>query len=200
VRLPDCTRTIVLAALCLVTCAVAALAALAAPSDPVLDPDERAVLQQINSLRAKSKLAPLKLSAPLTKAAKWMSADMAANDYFDHTDSTGRGFSRRIAAFGFAGATKGENIAAGTDGSAAAIFGQWKGSAGHRKNMLYAGFTEIGIGRAYDADSLLGWYWTTTFGGGVRPGAASRPAPRPSPAAPSRPQTGSEDGGRRGRD
>ena len=54
---------------------------------------------------------------------------MARKDYFDHTDSLGRSFSRRISAFGYTGATRGENIAAGTDGSARAMFSQWKNSA-----------------------------------------------------------------------
>ena len=34
----------------------------------------------------------------------------------------------------------------------------------HRAGMLRAKFRVIGIGRAYSADSMLGWYWTTTFG------------------------------------
>ena len=54
---------------------------------------------------------------------------MAGNDYLDHTDSRGRSFSKRISTFGYRGATRGENIAGGTDGSAAAMFNMWKGSA-----------------------------------------------------------------------
>ena len=40
---------------------------------------------------------PLKVSAKLTKAAKWMSLNMATNDYFDHADSLGRNTVRPVA-------------------------------------------------------------------------------------------------------
>jgi uncharacterized protein YkwD len=51
-------------------------------------------------------------------------------------------------------------------GDAATTFKQWKTSAAHRRVMLDANFTAIGIGRATVADSMLGWFWTTTFGAG----------------------------------
>ena len=40
--------------------------------------------------------------------------------------------------------------------------------------MLQAGFAAIGIGRAFDASSAFGWYWTADFGG-----AAEGPTPTP---------------------
>jgi uncharacterized protein YkwD len=139
-------------------------AASAATSTPVLDSEEKALCSQVNTYRAQNGRAPLKLSVSLTKSAKWLSADMAAKDYFDHTDSLGRNFSQRITAFGYRGAMRSENIAAST-ATAAATLEQWKRSAPHRKNLLGRGSKVIGIGRAYNAGSLLGWYWTTTFGG-----------------------------------
>src|ERR1044072_2177164 len=155
-------RSLALAILCLFAFPVAASAA-----DPAPDPEERAFCKTINTYRAQNGLPALKLSVALTKASEWMSADMARNDIFDHTDSLGRSFSKRISAFGYTGATRGENIAGVTNGSAAAMFSQWKSSSVHKKNMLSSSYKVIGIGRAYRANTMLGWYWTTNFGGTV---------------------------------
>jgi uncharacterized protein YkwD len=135
----------------------------AASGASTLDPEERAMCQQINSYRAAKGLSPLKVSVKLTKAAKWMSRNMATNDYFDHADSLGRDTFARLRSFGNRDRTAGENIAGGM-ADATATFNQWKNDAAHRAGMLRAQFKVIGIGRAYSADSMLGWYWTTTFG------------------------------------
>lgn len=89
---------------------------------------------------------------------------MASNDYFDHTDSRGRDFVRRILAFGFRG-PKAENLAGGA-GDAAATFEMLESSPAHRRTMLRRTLTVIGIARAYGEGTMLGWYWTTTFGAG----------------------------------
>ncbi|MEA2220863.1 MAG: hypothetical protein QOJ35_3489 [Solirubrobacteraceae bacterium] len=155
-------RCILVAVVCCLACPGAALAA---AGDPAIDNEERAFCKQINTYRAQNRLPALRLSVALTKSSEWLSASMARFDYFDHTDNLGRNFSRRITASGYGGATRGENIAAGTDGSASAMFNQWKNSAPHRKNMLSASFKVLGVGRAYNAGSMFGWYWTTDFGG-----------------------------------
>ena len=41
----------------------------------------------------------------------------------------------------------------------------WKTSSAHSKNMLSTSYKVIGVGRAYRANTMLGWYWTTDFGG-----------------------------------
>jgi hypothetical protein len=79
-------------------------------------------------------------------------------------------------AFGYTYTPAGENIAAGYSDAQSAL-NQWinacdADSSGnctyaHRQNMLNASFVVIGIGRAYNASSLYGWYWTTDFGGVV---------------------------------
>jgi uncharacterized protein YkwD len=152
------------AALAVALCIALPTAASAATANPILDPEETALCTQVNSFRAQNGLAPLKLSPSLTKASKWLTADMAAKDYFDHTDSLGRDFSRRISAFGYRGATRSENIAGGAS-TAAETLEQWKNSPPHRKNLLNRKLKVIGIGHAYGAGSMLGWYWATTFGG-----------------------------------
>jgi uncharacterized protein YkwD/uncharacterized protein YraI len=166
--------------------AVAAFAALmllasgaaAAPSEPVrfhavayditsadacLDDEEVAFLGLINDHRAASGLRPLSVSASLSSAAAYHSIDMAANGYLDHTLLDGTSVPQNMANFGYEGSTHGENIAAGM-ASAGEAMQLWQGSAEHNANMLGGQFGAIGIGRAYDAASSHGWYWTTIFG------------------------------------
>jgi uncharacterized protein YkwD len=151
-------------ALALLICfALPTAAALAQSGDPVLDSEEKAMCKQINAYRAQNKLPALKVSVSLTKAATWLSGDMARNDYLDHTDSLGRTYAKRIASFGYKGSAKGENIAAGS-ATASATFAQWKNSAPHRANMLSKTYKVIGIARASKAGSMFGSYWTTDFG------------------------------------
>src|ERR1041385_6340619 len=57
---------------------------------PTLDSEEQAFIILINNYRVQNGLAPLQVSVTLTNAAKWMSGDMAASNYFNHTDSYGR--------------------------------------------------------------------------------------------------------------
>jgi uncharacterized protein YkwD len=151
-------------ALALLTFAVLPTAA-ASAADPVLDTEEKAMCTQINQYRVQNGKPALRVSVALTNASKWMSTDMAAKNYFSHTDSLGRAFSPRLGAFGYMYSTgMAENIAAGNS-SAAGTFAQWKASSGHNTNMLSSSYNVIGIGRAYSAASTYKWYWTTDFGG-----------------------------------
>ncbi|MEA2142333.1 MAG: hypothetical protein QOI64_763 [Solirubrobacteraceae bacterium] len=136
----------------------------AAAADAALDPEERALCEQINRFRAQSGAPALRASIALTKAASWLSFDMAAHDGFDHVDSRGRDFDERITAFGYRSPTMAENIAGGEAG-ASATFKQLKRSPSLRSNMLRAKLRVIGIGRAPGSGTMLAWYWTTTFGG-----------------------------------
>ena len=129
-----------------------------------LDSEEQTVLKLINDYRAQNGLNPLRASLALTRSADWMSADMAAKNYFNHTDSSGRDPFVRMTAFGYNyGGYRGENIAAGYN-DAARTFNLWRNSPGHNAAMLNANFNVIGISRAYGALSTYKWYWTTDFG------------------------------------
>lgn len=133
---------------------------------------EEAVLAQVNALRARGAtcggatlpaVPPLTMNAELRQAARLHSADMATNDYFDHTSQDGRSFGQRAAEAGYRGAPVGENIAAGSAG-ADATFAQWLNSPGHCQNMMSARAREIGIGHAFDDGARYGHYWTQVFG------------------------------------
>jgi uncharacterized protein YkwD len=133
-------------------------------STPKLDAQEKALCKAINAFRAEHGKPPLKVSVALTRAAEWMSHDMANHDTFDHVDSHGRDFDVRMDAFGYTPPTKAENIAAG-ESSAAATIQQWKMSPEHRTNMLRAKLKVMGVGRARNVNSTYDWYWTADFGG-----------------------------------
>ncbi len=167
--------------------ALVALAGMTRGAEAALDSEEQAFLTLINNYRQANGLGSLSLNGELNAAADWMSKDMAAKDYFSHTDSLGRDPFQRMAAFGYNYNTwKGENLAAGVDTAQAAL-GLWKGSPGHNANMLNPNFKVIGIARAYGDGSTYGWYWTTDFGG---QGSAPPPAePTPPPPEPTQEPT-----------
>src|SRR5215813_389935 len=132
-----------------------------------IDNIETEMRDLINNYRAQNGLSQLKISASLTRAAEWMSGDMASKNYFSHTDSTGRDPFARMTAFGYNYNTaRGENLAAGYD-DAVRTFNQWKASPGHNAAMLNGNYNVIGIARVYGANTTYKWYWTTDFGGYV---------------------------------
>ncbi|HSP54264.1 MAG TPA: CAP domain-containing protein [Dehalococcoidia bacterium] len=159
--------------------------ATSAPAAAVtLDSEEQQFLNLINDYRGGQGLPTLSIDPQLEAASRWMSTDMATNDYFSHYDSLGRDPFQRMAAFGYDyNVWKGENLAAGT-ASAQVAFDLWKASPGHNSNMTNPNFLGVGIARAYDPNSGLGWYWTTDFGGiaNAQPPAYPTVSPTPAPS------------------
>jgi len=154
--------------------------------DASIDSQEQEFLRIINDHRQQNGRAALKLSSTLNSAAAWKSLNMATNGYVAHDDTPiGRTWIQRIRDCGYTyNAWIGENIAVG-NGDAATTFEQWRGSPGHNDNMLGQNYTAIGIGRAYNATSQYGWYWTTEFGSVSDGYTASTPTPTaPAPTAP----------------
>ncbi len=161
-----------------------------AQATTTLDVEEQAFLTLINNYRQQNGLSLLQASVTLTNASKWMSADMVAKNYFNHTDSLGRDPFVRMGSFGYNFNTyKGENIAAGYS-DAASTFNQWKNSAGHNANMLDPNYKVVGIGRVANTAATYCYYWTTDFGGYVdqvisptgNPTPTPIPTPTPTPA------------------
>jgi len=160
--------------------------ATSAPAAAVtLDAEEQMFLDLVNAYRSGQGLPTLAIDPQLQAASRWMSADMATNDYFSHYDSLGRDPFQRMDAFGYTyNVWKGENLAAGT-AQAQVAFDLWKASPGHNSNMTNALFHGVGIARAYGPTSGLGWYWTTDFGGLANgdPPAEATASPAPTVAA-----------------
>jgi uncharacterized protein YkwD len=117
---------------------------------------EQGVLSDINTLRKEHGLAPLRLSASLSSAARQHSSEMAARGYFSHDSANGSSFDRRIARYYPMGGNHfwsvGENLLwSSPDVDAGAALSMWWNSAEHRKNMLTARWREIGLSAVHVA-------------------------------------------------
>ncbi|MGH3611298.1 MAG: CAP domain-containing protein [Pseudonocardia sp.] len=123
-----------------------------APSGPVAG-----VTAATNAARARTGCPALTIDARLTAAAQAHSADMARNDYFEHTSLDGRTFIDRIRAAGYP-SPGAENIAYGHS-TAADVVKAWMRSPSHRRNILDCSLIKIGVG--FDR---RGNYWTQNFG------------------------------------
>jgi uncharacterized protein YkwD len=115
------------------------------------------VISKVNDERAKAGCKPLTEESHLTKAAQDYSDDMAARNFFAHTNPEGVTFDKRIEAAGYS-KPGGENIAKGQT-SAAQVMDSWMNSEGHRANILNCSFTKIGVGV-----TTSDWVWVQDFG------------------------------------
>ncbi|MFE5794825.1 CAP domain-containing protein [Streptomyces sp. NPDC056503] len=123
------------------------------------DAAEAEVLRLVNVERGKVGCSPVQPSAGLARLAGAFSADMAARNFFDHTDPDGATPWSRAEAAGVGG-LGGENIARGQV-DATAVMVSWMNSDGHRANILNCDFTTLGVG-VHFADG--GPWWTQDFG------------------------------------
>ncbi|MCW7943835.1 SCP-like protein [Streptomyces hygroscopicus] len=120
---------------------------------------EAEVLTLVNQERAKVGCSPVTASSGLTKLAELFSADMAARNFFDHTDPSGRDPWDRAAGLGIIG-LGGENIARG-QATAQDVMDAWMNSPGHRANILNCDFKTLGVGVHLGSG---GPWWTQDFG------------------------------------
>ncbi|MFE0673367.1 sigma-70 family RNA polymerase sigma factor [Streptomyces sp. NPDC058867] len=118
------------------------------------------VVALVNEERASAGCGPLAADSLLNQAALGHSQDMAARDFFDHTNPDGADPGQRITAAGYRWSTYGENIAKGQQ-TPAAVMDSWMNSPGHRANILNCSFKDIGIGMH---DGPGGPWWTQAFG------------------------------------
>ncbi|MCM3090068.1 CAP domain-containing protein [Cytobacillus sp. AMY 15.2] len=121
---------------------------------------EEQVVQLVNQERAKYGLKPLKSNWELARVARYKSQDMINKRYFDHNSPTYGSPFDMMRSFGITYRTAGENIAAGQK-TPQEVVTAWMNSEGHRKNILSANFTEIGVG--YAQGGSYGHYWTQMF-------------------------------------
>ncbi|MFD8720494.1 CAP domain-containing protein [Streptomyces sp. NPDC059629] len=120
---------------------------------------EAEVLKLVNEERAKVGCSALSANSSLTDLAEGFSADMAARNFFDHTDPDGKTPWDRAAAAGIS-SLGGENIARG-QATAAAVMDAWMNSEGHRANILNCDFKTLGVGVHFGSG---GPWWTQDFG------------------------------------
>ncbi|MEU8760959.1 CAP domain-containing protein [Streptomyces sp. NPDC048659] len=144
----------------------------AAPSTPAAAPTasarpvagretaaEAEVVRLVNAERAKVGCVPVRSDAELAALAGAFSADMAARNFFDHTDPDGLTPWARAEKAGVSGLGA-ENIARGQV-DAAAVMKSWMASDGHRANILNCDYRTLGVG-VHLADG--GPWWTQDFG------------------------------------
>jgi uncharacterized protein YkwD len=124
---------------------------------------ESSIVAQINAVRAKHGLAPLKLSSPLSAAARSHSQAMASKGFFSHDSANGSNFSTRVRKWygpkGYRSWAAGENLLwRSPDVDAAAAVQMWMESPAHRANVLRAAWREVGLGaiHAYAAPGAFG--------------------------------------------
>lgn len=131
-----------------------------------LDSLEQGIVAEVNAFRSSKGLSTLAVSDTLTYTAKWMSTDMAVNNYFGHTSIDGRSPSERMTDFGYPASQTwtGENLAAGYSTAREVVQG-WIVSPGHLAVLMNPNYRAIGVGRAYSAASEFQNYWAANFGG-----------------------------------
>ncbi|MEU1199399.1 sigma-70 family RNA polymerase sigma factor [Streptomyces sp. NPDC005813] len=118
------------------------------------------VVALVNKERAAAGCGPLTEDPQLEDAAQAHSDDMAARNFFEHTNPDGADPGQRITAAGYRWSTYGENIAQGQQ-TPEAVMESWMNSPGHRANILNCSFKNIGVGVHRGSG---GPWWTQDFG------------------------------------
>jgi uncharacterized protein YkwD len=122
------------------------------------NPIERRAFEQTNAARSENGLPTLTWDAELCRLARAHSERMAAQGFFSHTTPQGVALKDRVRS---GGVTQfrviGENIAynKGYDDPGGFAVERWMVSAGHRANILYAGFQSGAIGSFVAADGSV---------------------------------------------
>jgi uncharacterized protein YkwD len=103
------------------------------------------MLALINNEREKAGVKKLCMNNKLNRAALGHSQDLKNKERFSHTGSDGSTFERRMKRAGYIdGTDRGENIS--TDQTIIDAHNGLMQSKGHRENILYSYFTQIGLG------------------------------------------------------
>lgn len=103
------------------------------------------VIRLSNAERAKVGLPPLTEQSLLKKAAQAKLRDMLQKQYFDHVSPEGKAPADVIEAAGYEYVIVGENLAEGDFADDQDLVTGWMNSEGHRKNILHAKYTQIGV-------------------------------------------------------
>jgi uncharacterized protein YkwD len=124
--------------------------------------DAGAAASMISGYRANNGLGAVSLDPELMKLADAQARAMAAKDKLDH--NVIRDFGERLKVAGYKSTVAAENIGAGYHTLAEAFSG-WRDSPPHRRNMLLAGASRIGIAAAYAPTSKYRVYWALILAG-----------------------------------
>jgi len=128
------------------------------------------VVCDINVLRGRQGLRPLRWDGRLWSAAQGMAADMADRHYFGHVTEDGRTLADRILPTGYLPSSPtwmlAENLGWGTRSlsSPLAIVLGWMDSPPHRENVLDPQLEDIGVGMAEGGPQGGGMVYVADFG------------------------------------
>jgi uncharacterized protein YkwD len=146
------TRIAVVVALALLSVGAAGAKAAGTPVRTMTSVNqlESQVLGELNAVRLKRGLAPLRLSRPLSGAADAHSRAMGKFGFFSHESRDGSEFWARVKRWygpgGYRSWAVGENLLWSSGQlSAGAAVKLWMGSPGHRKNILAPNWREVGL-------------------------------------------------------
>lgn len=116
------------------------------------------VLELINSVRIANDLPAYQLNEQLTRAAWVLSADMACNNFYDHTSSDGSTLEERISEEGYVLVDAEESIYYGLAGIPERAFDWWMENSRDSENILSSLFSEIGIAFALNPQTGASYY------------------------------------------
>jgi uncharacterized protein YkwD len=135
-----------------------------APSTPyTLDLEEQRFVDALNIYRKDSGAKALNVNARLGKAARHHAEDMAEHNYVGHYLFRGESDAKNIEAYGYLYTEYGGVIFAG-DGDGVHALTNLKTSPPHDEKMRKGVFDDVGVGRAYGANTEHGWYWCIYLG------------------------------------
>jgi uncharacterized protein YkwD len=142
-----------------------------------IEQTKQEVFAIVNKERAIQGVAPLCLNKELGSAAQLHSLDQKSCGKMSHTGCNGSSMGQRVRASGYLSRGAGENVAWGQR-SAKSVMNSWMNSDGHRRNILFSSYKNIGIGLSDN------FYWTQVFGApasgdGCNVNAGTTPAPTP---------------------
>lgn len=134
------------------------------PREPTAVSEVQAVVNLVNAERVARGIAPVGYHEQLAQAARAHAADQFHRDcltQLSHTGTDGSSPGDRVARTGLRVRTWGENVACGQR-TPEQVMTAWMNSSGHRRNILSASFTHIGVSVSRDSDGRL--YWVQVFG------------------------------------
>jgi len=103
------------------------------------------MIRMVNVERAQRGQAPVEFSAELSRVAQRHACDMERRSYFGHRTPDGVNLKSRVYSSGYKACQAAENLARGLH-TPQAVNAAWMGSTDHRKNILWRGVKEAGIG------------------------------------------------------
>jgi uncharacterized protein YkwD len=124
---------------------------------------ERVIFELTNAFRARHGKPALAWNNTLASVAREHSEDMAARNFFDHSNPGGESPGDRLENAGYHWLSYAENISAGQSSGISTV-NSWINSSGHRSNMLTEKCTELGVGRATASNAKYSSYATQVFG------------------------------------